>query len=312
MNETYRTEVDTGIFPHPISHRDHLFLTGSCFADHISRMLLRARFNVFANPHGILFNPESLASSLHDVMNKRVFETTDLIEQNGIWHSMGHHGSFSHRNPQTVCDGVNASVASAHEFLKETKVLFVTFGSAWAYRLLSTGKIVANCHKIPQREFKRELLSVEQIVATWKRLIGDLQRFNPNLEIVLTVSPVRHWRDGATGNQLSKATLILAVHQLIASFSHVSYFPAYEIVIDELRDYRFFKEDMLHPSDMAIQHVWRKFTFWILNEDARRLLVKLEPLLRFLEHTPMHVSADEHAEMRVKKESEILQLIKSQ
>lgn len=200
------------------------------------------------NPTGVLYNPLSIAQALNGDMR------VEIVEHDGLFHSMAHHGSFSGTDGEEVLRRCLQSLNDLHRLLAEADVVVVTFGTAYVY--YREGVVVANCHKLPEREFVRERVSVEQILAVWRPII----RSNPDKHWLFTVSPIRHQRDGMHNNQLSKSTLLLAIEQLLNEFpEQVSYFPAYEIVLDELRDYRFYAEDLVHPSEVAVKHVWDKF-----------------------------------------------------
>ena len=260
---------------------------GSCFADEMGSRLQEGDFHVELNPFGALYNPASIAAALHRLIDDRPIGMEDLVEHEGYWHSWHHHGSFS-RPTQEECLAVcNSRIHRAHQALKTAHLLMITFGTAWVYCLVDkmdvdksissadnvstyqhiniSTQVVANCHKLPPQMFVRRRMSVEEIVGLWQPLLQELATYYPDLHILFSVSPIRHLADGAHGNQLSKATLLLAIDQLITQLhSHsvtqsLSYFPAYEIVLDELRDYRFFDEKMTHPTSLAVDVVWEHF-----------------------------------------------------
>lgn len=253
---------------------------GSCFSDEIGKRLQEGGFHIEQNPFGTLYNPASIASALRRIMDDREIGYEDLVEYEGLWHSWHHHGSFSRPTAEECLEACNRHIHQAHVALKEASLLMVTFGSAWVYeRRTESGerKVVANCHKLPQDNFVRRRMSVEDIVSLWRPLLDELHVCYPALNNLFTVSPIRHIGDGLHGNQLSKSTLLLAVDELVdhdlppakrkrkgvkeeePGRPVTVYFPSYEIVLDELRDYRFYGPDMVHPSDLAVEVVWDCF-----------------------------------------------------
>lgn len=232
---------------------------GSCFADEIGSRLLLGGFNVELNPFGTLYNPASIATALERIIDCRELTGTDLVQHEGLWHSWLHHGSFSRPTTTETLDTCNSRMLKAHEALRSARLLMITFGTAWVYE--TGGNIVGNCHKLPATMFTRRRMTVEEIVAMWSPLLTKITAFNPKISIMFTVSPIRHMADGAHGNQLSKATLLLAVDELCSAHraGSATYFPSYEIVLDELRDYRFFGPDMAHPTPLAIDVVYDRF-----------------------------------------------------
>lgn len=306
----FRTELLLPTSSFLISHRDGIVLIGSCFAENIGALFSRYRFQVTANPHGILFNPLSIADALDDVMEKRNYTVADLLKMENKYVSLSHHGKYSGENADTVIQGINAAISEAHESLKVSSTLIVTLGSTWAWRHKETGRVVANCHKIPQQQFDKVLIASHEIQQRFTLLLSKLNVFNPQLRIIFTLSPVRYLRDGLVQNSLSKAHLLTAIHALCDSFAHCHYFPAYELVMDDLRDYRFFKEDMLHPNDQAILYVWEKFVGWCLSGETKSMLTQLEKHLLLLEHRPIGEPDEEFERRRRAAEEAICALLK--
>ncbi len=284
----FRTELHLSPAPFEITHHSEIVLMGSCFAENIGNHFLRNRFKTSINSHGILFNPISIANALDDIIENRIFSKQELIETNGKFVSLNHHGKFSDVNPDLAIEKINESIQIANGMLQNAKVLIISFGSAWAWQHKATKQIVANCHKIPQTEFEKVLISSDQILERYNILIQKFQNTHPQLQVVFTISPVRYLRDGLIQNNLSKAHLFIAVHGLCAEFIHCNYFPAFEIVLDELRDYRFFKEDMLHPNEQAIKYVWEKFCIWCMNDVTILKSKQLEKWILLLEHVTMN------------------------
>lgn len=277
-----------------ISHDDKIVLMGSCFAQEMGEKMTRFHFDVCLNPFGILFNPFSLLNALRRIVAREYFTMDDLSSNGRLFYSFEHHGNYSGINPEKVLDGINNSIEQANHYLKSGRFLVITFGSAWVYRQISSGKIVANCHKFPQNLFSKELLTNQDISKEWIRIREELRIFNPNLEVIMSVSPVRYLRDGFSGNQLSKSHLLLAVNE-ICKMDNTTYFPSYEIQMDDLRDYRFYKADMLHPSAEAIQYIWDQFGKCHVQNDSLSLMQTMEKYLELAEHRPIFETAEETA-----------------
>jgi hypothetical protein len=289
---SFRTILPLKDSPTKISHEDQVIFMGSCFAQEMGEKMSRYQFNCCTNPFGILFNPSSLATALDRIIANRPYSSTELTFDDRLFHSFDHHGSFSKPKEKDILEEINQSLSLAHAQLKNSRVLIITFGSAWVYRLISTGKVVANCHKFPQQAFAKELLTFSEIVLTWKRCLQDLKQLNADLQIIFSVSPVRYLRDGFEGNQLSKSHLILAVHEL-CNEKDVSYFPSYEIQMDDLRDYRFYKSDMLHPSAEAVQYIWEQFINVHIDPYSRQLMNSMEKYILLKEHRSISETEDE-------------------
>jgi hypothetical protein len=215
---------------------------------------------VMINPAGSVYNPASVCNTLETITNQKEFNLDDLHFHNGTWLSFYHYTDFSSDNPATLLEKINIRSKEGFNFLKRTRFLFVTLGTARVFKWKKTGLIVSNCHKIPSAQFDPQLLTVDYIVTLWREQLDKLQVLFPQLKVVFTISPVRHWKDGAHGNQVSKSVLFLAVEELLKHKSAPRYFPAYELVMDDLRDYRFYADDMLHPSDSAINYIWEAFS----------------------------------------------------
>lgn len=277
-----------------ISHADKILLIGSCFAENIGEKLTSSKFNAVVNPNGILFNPISISKAITSYIKNESNPQPEI--NNNLYFSFEHHGSFSSTTKIELEEKIKNATQSAHTQLKEAKFLIITFGSAFAYRHLKTNSIVANCHKLPQQDFKKELLSVETIVGDYKLLFEELKKFNPQLNIILTVSPVKYLRDGIVENNLSKSILIQSVHQLLTANCH--YFPAYELVNDDLRDYRFYKEDMAHPNEQAINYVWEKFSDVYFSNETKQLNQKIKEVNLAVNHRPINENTVKHSEFK--------------
>lgn len=292
-------------------------LIGSCFTEHIGNALADLKFRVLQNPDGILFGPDSVCSSLQGVIDNIEIRKEDLFELNEVWHSWLHHSRFSGINPQQAAEGMNHSRQQAHSFLKEADWLIITLGSAFTYRLteqaakasLSTGDSVANCHRAPASWFTKELMQINDIVHQLKKLIQSLKAFNPGIRLLFTISPVRHIRDGVVENNRSKARLIEAVHQITTEHTCCYYFPAYELVIDVLRDYRFFDIDMVHPNYAATEFVLEKFSETCVEEETRVLMQEVKKINIARRHKPFQPATSAHRQFLAAHALKVKQLI---
>lgn len=279
-----------------IAHGDKLLVMGSCFASHIGGRLAQMKWQAEVNPFGVLYNPSSIAEALSLLMDYRPLkEDTLTLFPDGGWNTWLHHSAYSLPDKDKSLTQINARMELAAKRLIEADVLVITLGTAWVYRLKENGRIVGNCHKMPDRMFVRQRLTVGDIVSEYVALLGRLWSVNPQLRILFTVSPVRHLKDGLHGNQLSKSTLLLAVDELCATFpGQCYYFPAYEIVVDELRDYRFYAEDMAHPSMQAVEYVWECFVEHCVDADAQAFMAQWVKVVRALEHRPFRPESEQY------------------
>jgi hypothetical protein len=286
QKDPFRTIVQIEKTADPIAVDSGVLFIGSCFAGNIGQMMADARFPTLVNPYGMLYNPLSVASAVDSIMEKRMVSEDDLVERDGLWHSFMHHGHFSHPDLPTALANINSATELAHHFLLNAQYVIVTFGTGYVYEHKLEQRVVANCHKFPDFDFNRYLLEPDEIIDIWKELIVRLRVYNPSIKIIFTVSPVRHWKDGAHGNQVSKSVLILAIDKLVHLFDKVNYFPAYEIVMDELRDYRFYDAAMMHPNNVAVEYVWQRFCQTFLSTDAQSFLKEVSKIIKARQHKP--------------------------
>jgi hypothetical protein len=289
----FRLEHTPKPFATKIKHTDRLFLAGSCFTEQIGTKLDAHKFRTIQNPNGILFNPVSISNALISYIEQKQYQPEDLFFQQEQWGSWDHHTRFSAMSATDCLININTSINEAHHFLKETNWLLLTLGSAFVYELESK-KIVANCHKVPTDKFTKRLLSTEEVVTTLDILIYRLKQFNPGIKVNFTISPVRHLRDGFVENNRSKATLINAGHHMVDKCDNLFYFPAYELVIDDLRDYRFFAEDMVHPNYAATNYVWEKFSESCIDEDSKLLMKEFFAIQAAYTHKPFQPTSTAH------------------
>ena len=279
-----QTIVDIKPSAWKIGYEDKILTLGSCFSDEIGEQMKQRYLNVTCNPFGTLYNPLSIANAINyksSIINHQL----PLVEYDGMWHSMAHHGSFSRPTQEEAEQAVRDSIDTMQRALEEATVVIVTFGTAWVYEM--NGEIVGNCHKLPESSFTRRRLTVEEIVAAWQPILEHY----PDKHWLFTVSPIRHIRDGLHENQLSKATLLQAVEELSLPFMEgqgVGYFPSYEIMLDELRDYRFYADDLVHPSSMAVNYIWERFVETFCTNQTKNELVLQHKRWKHEHHRPLH------------------------
>lgn len=270
-----------------IEYKTPIVTIGSCFSDNIGQQLTRHQFKILQNPFGVLYNPSSIASCLKEVINEKQIMESELTYFNQMYHYMMRHGQFSANSSYNCLQNINNNLVESSLFLKNASLLIITWGTAWVYRYKENNQIVANCHKLPARFFNRERLSISQIISDWNQLLEMLWEINPSIHILMTISPIRHWKDGAHENQVSKSILFAALDELQQTYpTKISYFPAYEIMMDELRDYRFYADDLLHPSSLAIKLIWQRFTDYIMMPDTKMLMKQINEITKRLEHRP--------------------------
>lgn len=283
----FRTEVSVPKVSKQLDYSSSIALFGSCFSNSISKKLTYHKFTVFTNSHGIVFNPKAIEQSIADCIQKRIYTENDLVQHAEMWHSMQHHSSFSGLAKEDVLEKINTQIIQANEFLKKASHLVITLGTAWVYHYIERDELVANCHKIPQQNFIKRLLTVAEIKEALATSIALLKQLNPDCTVLFTLSPVRHTKDGMIENAQSKAQLLTAIHQVVDSKTSF-YFPSYEIMLDDLRDYRFYKADMIHPNEVAVAYIWDKFkNTWISNE-ALTIAKKVASLQTDLQHKPFN------------------------
>ncbi len=290
------TPVGVPPFPWRGEYADKYLFLGSCFTENIGNRMEELKFSTLINPFGILYNPLSIASTLERLIEASPFQSEELFCHGGVWHSYSHHGRFSGLDREETLSCINKSLDSGSQFLKNADFLMLTFGTAWVYELKSTGKVVANCHKVDAHEFKRYRLTVGDTVLQLRETIEKLWNFNPGIKVIFTVSPVRHMKDGPTGNQLSKAVLLLATDALVNGFdtARCGYFPSYEIMMDELRDYRFYDDDLLHPSPWAIDCIWEKFRDAFFPENVTAISQEIAMIRKSINHRPLFPGSQEY------------------
>jgi hypothetical protein len=290
----FRTEINPKPSNHKIDYASSVLLFGSCFSNHIGAKLNYYKFKVFSNPFGVIFQPKAIEKLPLQCVNESVFTDENLLYHNERWHCLDTHSDVSFGDKSAMIQHLNHLVSTTHQQVKNASHLIITLGTAWVYRYLKTKKYVANCHKIPQKEFKKELLSISHISESLQSIINSIQKINPSCHVIFTVSPVRHIKDGMVENSLSKAHLISAVHSVVRKNENTRYFPSYELLLDDLRDYRFFKEDLIHPNAMAVDYIWNKFMESDINPSCKIPMKLVEEVQKGLNHQPFNEESEGH------------------
>ena len=276
-----------------INYDSNIFLLGSCFSENIGNKLNHFKFQSIQNPFGILFHPKAIETLITNAVNQKVYSSEDVFLQNEVWHSFDVHSSLSSENDKSLLKKINSAISVTNKKLKEASHIIITLGTSWVYRFIETDTIVANCHKIPQKKFLKELLTVDEITKSLSTILVLLKSINKNIHITFTVSPIRHLKDGFVENTQSKSNLISAIHTILVD-TNVSYFPSYEIMMDELRDYRFYAEDMIHPNKTAINYIWEKFVDTRFSEESLPTMKEIEAIQKGILHRPFHEKSEQH------------------
>jgi len=290
----FYTEVDIPEYPFRITYKDNLFWIGSCFTTNIGEAMKTLKFHCEVNPFGALYNPISILSGLKIILNKQSLTGDDLFERNELWNSFLFHSSFSNPDKTTALDNMNKQLKEASANLFNCNYLFITFGTAYSFILKNSGQIVGNCHKIPAREFDHIRLSINYITEEYNTFIKYISKLLPGIKIVFSVSPIRHFKDGAHNNQISKSILLMAIDEIVKTNENCFYFPSYEIVLDELRDYRFYSKDMCHLSETAIEHILNKFTDTVIDADTHGIMKEIAKLNTLKAHRTFNANTNAH------------------
>ena len=290
-----------------IDYNSKLLLLGSCFSENIGNKLNHFKFQSTQNPLGIHFHPKAIKKFITNAINLKVYTTKDIVFQNERWHSFDAHSSLSSTNENQLISKLNSAISITNRKLKKATHLIITLGTSWVYRYIENDEIVANCHKIPQKKFLKEILTVDEITESLEAIITLLKSVNNNINIIFTVSPIRHLKDGFIENTQSKAHLITAIHNILNE-GCAFYFPSYEIMMDELRDYRFYAEDMIHPNKTAINYIWNKFVETWFTEESKPIMKEIDVIQKGLLHKPFHEKSEQHQQFLKKLEEKILRI----
>ena len=306
---TFRTVLQPNISSFQITHQSGVLCMGSCFAEHIAKRLEHFKFQSFLNPFGIVYNPMSIAKGVEFLLeDDKKFEENDLFQHLDGWHSFQHHGSFSNPEKEVALNQINEALSKGRQFFKTSEFLILTLGSANVFVSEKTGEAVTNCHKVPQQYFIKKELSVDEMLILLSEMIQKLNNTFPNLKIITTVSPVRHIRDGLIENQISKSKLLITLNHISKQYPHVTYFPSYEIMMDDLRDYRFYKKDMIHPNELAVDYIWNFFNKTFFQESTININSRVEKIKMAMAHRPFHPQSTSHLEFKKKQLEKVEQM----
>ena len=295
---------------HPIDYSSKLFLLGSCFSENIGNKFEYFKFQTNQNPLGILFHSKTIETLVTDAINEKEYTEKDVFNLNERWHSFDAHSALSTTSKEEIVDNLNSAIKATNQQIQQATHIIITLGTAWVYRHIASDQIVANCHKVPQKQFLKELLSVEDITESLESIIALIRDVNPKVNFIFTVSPVRHLKDGFIQSQQSKAHLISAIHQIMEPRKGVFYFPSYEIMMDELRDYRFYAEDMIHPNKTAIEYIWNRFSDTWISSTTKETMIKVDSIQKRLQHKPLNPYSKEHLKFLEKLDTDIKQIQK--
>ena len=307
----FTTKIHLEKYNHPIDYNSSIMLLGSCFAENMGEKFEYFKFRNVVNPFGIIFNAVSIEKLIHRVVNKIVFTEKDIFFHNDLWHCFEVHSQLSNPNKEEFLSNLNAILELMYQQITSLTHCIITLGTSWVYRNNNSNEIVANCHKVPQKEFTKELVSIEENVKCIQNIISLVHSLNPECNFIFTVSPVRHIKDGFVENNVSKAHLISAIHTINHQPSTINYFPSYEIMMDELRDYRFYAEDMLHPSQTAIDYIWIKFFENYINQKEFVTMNQVCEIQRALKHRPFNPNSESHQKFLKNLNQKIFELKKN-
>ncbi len=305
----FRTQIPISKTDNPIDYNSKVISLGSCFAENMAEKFDYFKFQNSTNPFGIIFNPVSIEKIMSRIVKEEFYTEKDVFFYNERWHSYEVHSDLSNSDRQELLETLNKAISETYKYLKEATQIIITYGTSWIYRNIESDEIVANCHKVPQKQFSKELLPVEVIQKSIQNTIDLIQVLNPNINFIFTVSPVRHIKDGFAENQLSKSHLFAAVHEVLKTHNSQlithNYFPSYEIMMDELRDYRFYAEDMLHPNQVAIDYIWHKFSENYISEESISTMQEVSEIQKSLRHRSFNPESEQHQKFLAKLQQKI-------
>ena len=306
----FRTEIQLNKERNQIDYNANMLLIGSCFSENISKKLHYFKFNTTSNPFGILFNPIAIETLISHAINEKVYTENEIFQRNEQWHCFDTHSDLSSANKNNLLQNLNEAIRTTHQQLTNATHILLTLGTSRVYRFIETDSIVGNCHKVPQKKFLQELLTVDEIIASLENISTLIKAVNPKTNIIFTVSPVRHLKDGFIENSQSKAHLLAAIHQLVDQRKQVYYFPSYEIMLDDLRDYRFYNSDMIHPNETAIEYIWEQFVKVWMQENSLSIMKEVDAIQKGLAHKPFNPNSEQHKLFRSGLQTKIQDLQK--
>jgi hypothetical protein len=288
----FTTKIPIEKYQNPITYESKIMALGSCFAENMSEKFEYFKFQNTVNPFGIIFNSVSIEKLVNRIVNKIEFTEKDIFFHNDLWHCYEVHSKLSNPNKEKFLKELNLLLFQSFSSLIQTSHIIITYGTSWVYKNIESNEIVANCHKVPQKQFTKEILSIENIEKSIQNTIALIQKVNPNCNFIFTVSPVRHIKDGFVDNTLSKSNLISAIHN--SQFITHNYFPSYEIMMDELRDYRFYASDMLHPNQTAIDYIWERFSENYISDESQKVIEEVDSIQKSLLHRSFNPNSESH------------------
>lgn len=307
MNLQTKIPLKPNLF-NQIDYKSKVLLLGSCFSENIGEKFNYFKFQTLQNPFGILFHPLAIEKLITNAINEKEYLNEDIFFNNEQWHCFDVHSKLSHTNAEVLLSQLNNGIKETHLFLKEASHIIITLGTAWAYRYIETDDFVANCHKVPQKKFLKELLSIDEMVQSLDAIVGLVKTINPEVNFIFTVSPVRHIKDGFVENTQSKSHLIAAIYQILllrAESRSIDYFPSFEIMMDELRDYRFYKSDMLHPNKIAVDYIWERFVSVWVDLASKDTMEEVDKIQKGLRHKPFNPDSEAHQKFLLQIEDKI-------
>jgi hypothetical protein len=308
----FRTKIPISKSDNPIDYNASVVSVGSCFTENMGDKFQYFKFRNTTNPFGIIFNPVSIEKIIEKAITATLFTENDIFFHNGRWHSFNVHSDLSNESKEALLESLNSTLKLTKSQLETASHIIITYGTSWVYRNIESDAIVANCHKVPQKQFTKVLLSVEVIRESIEKIMELIALVNPKANLIFTVSPVRHTKDGFVENQLSKSHLIAAIHGVLNTEHfklNTEYFPSYEIMMDELRDYRFYAEDMLHPSQVAIDYIWKRFSETTISESAYSAMEEVQNIQKSLSHKPFNPNSESHLKFEEKLKAKITKLV---
>ena len=296
----FRTTFQIQSSDFKLNHQHKILTIGSCFSDEIGKRLTDLKFDGLINPFGVIFNSHSIQNLIERSIQKKYFTIADVHQNGEEFFCFDVHSSFNALTKEAVLEELNLTLDQVHDYILSCDVLMITLGTSWIYEWKTSNQVVANCHKVDAKQFEKRLLTTEENLKSLELIVSDLKNINPTIRIITTVSPVRHTKDGMIENNVSKARLLDALYQLSLQNNQVEYFPSYELVLDDLRDYRFFKEDLIHPSKQAVDYIWEKFSETYFEQSTQTIIQKINKVISAINHRPFNEESDNHQQFLVK------------
>ncbi|MDM1547319.1 GSCFA domain-containing protein [Empedobacter falsenii] len=296
----FRTTFQIQSSDFKLNHQHKILTIGSCFSDEIGKRLTDLKFDGLINPFGVIFNSYSIQNLIERSIHKKYFTTADVHQNGEEFFCFDVHSSFNALIKEAVLEELNSTLDEVYDYILSCDVVMITLGTSWIYEWKTSNQVVANCHKVEAKQFEKRLLTTEENLKSLELVVSDLKKINPTICIITTVSPVRHTKDGMVENNVSKARLLDALYQLSLQHNQVEYFPSYELVLDDLRDYRFFKEDLIHPTKQAVDYIWERFSETYFEQSTQTIIQKINKVISAINHRPFNEESDNHQQFLVK------------